>query len=77
MPQGPVTGEGGEVECEVTGTLEQIDRAVSLMKESIAQSELARRRQALRKRQQLRKPAVRSGGGGEGRGGSQMVALVR
>jgi hypothetical protein len=46
------------VECEVTGSVEQIDRALALIEESIQQSELSRRQQALHGRQKTRKPAA-------------------
>ena len=67
-------GRGGEeeeevVECEVRGRREEVERAVALLQESIAQSELSRRRQALAKRQHLRKPAVSRGGREGGREG--------
>ena len=59
VPSTPVGGGGGEkVECEVTGSVEQIDRALALIEESIQQSELSRRQQALHRRQKTRKPAV-------------------
>ena len=50
--------EGEEVPCDVTGTVEEIDRAVALVQDSVQQSELSRRRQALHSRQKIRKPAV-------------------
>lgn len=59
MPGGPVGSSSESVECEVVGSVEQIDRAVALIQESIQQSEQARRRQALHRRQKTRKPAVR------------------
>lgn len=75
VPSGPV-GSSGSVECEVVGSVEEIDRAVALIQDSIQQSELVRRRQALQRRQKTRKPAVRRGeereqgreGGREGAG---------
>ena len=64
MPGAPVErgrGEGGEeVECEVVGSVEQIDRAVALIKESISQSQLSRRRQ--HSREKMRKPMVSESG---------------
>ena len=54
------SGGGGCVECEVKGGVEEIDRAVALIQDSIQQSELSRRRQALSSRQRTRKPAVSS-----------------
>lgn len=53
------------MECEVVGSVEEIDRAVALIRDSIQQSEQVRRRQALQKRQKTRKPAVRGRGGRE------------
>ena len=44
--------EGPERSCVVTGTREEITRAMALLKESIQQSEISHRRQALKKRQQ-------------------------
>ena len=55
MPSG---SEAGSVACEVTGSVVEIDRAVALIRESIQQSELSRRRKALSSRQKTRKPAV-------------------
>ena len=62
VPSAPVgMGSGGSVECEVVGSVEQIDRAVALLNQSIQQSELSRRRQALAGNQKTRKPAVSGG----------------
>ena len=47
------------MECEVVGDVIEIDRAVALIRESIQQSELSRRRKAFHTRQKTRKPAVR------------------
>ena len=62
VPSAPVgMGSGGSVECEVVGDVEQIDSAVALINQSIQQSELSRRRQALAGKQNTRKPAVSGG----------------
>ena len=55
----PSGTEEGTVECEVVGSVVEIDRAVALIQESIQQSELSRRRKALHSHQKTRKPAVR------------------
>lgn len=55
----PSGAEEGTVECEVVGSVVEIDRAAALIQESIQQSELSRRRKALHSRQKTRKPAVR------------------
>ena len=57
VPSGD-SGEGS-VECEVVGSVVEMDRAVALIQESIQQSELSRRRKALHSSQKTRKPAVR------------------
>ena len=76
VPSVPVGGgRDDSVECEVVGSVEQIDRAVGLIRESIQQSELARRRDALHRRQRTRKPAVR-GREGEGEGEGVCCATV-
>ena len=59
----PSGGGEGEVQCEVVGTVVQIDRAVALVRESIQQSELSRRRRAVR--QKARKPVVSESGASE------------
>ncbi len=47
-------GEVGERECVVSGTKEQITRAVALLQETVQQSALARKRQILRRREEIR-----------------------